>query len=297
MDTETLIWWVGLCAVSLLNVACWAMTTALVRRQSTGFAPEVWRVMKWQMLLSAGYVLGCAYRSVFPVYDIGRQVLVDTWLSSVIVGRSVATVAELCFAAQWALLLRSVAETSGSARGVLASRAIVPLIAIAELCSWYAVLTLSNLGHVFEESLWGLSAGLLVASVAVLWPRCKPAVKPALAVTGVAGLVYVVYIFQVDVPLYWGRWIADLDQGRAHLSLAQGIVDASQRWVVSHRWTDWQSEVIWMSLYFSVAVWFSIALIHFSSRFASRRSAVLIEPYAPRSIRRVHLPVATPSHH
>jgi hypothetical protein len=40
------------------------------------------------------------------------------------------------------------------------------------------------------------------------------------------------------------------------------VVDASGRWVVSHRWEDWKNEIAWMSLYFSVAVWLSIALIH-----------------------------------
>jgi hypothetical protein len=37
---------------------------------------------------------------------------------------------------------------------------------------------------------------------------------------------------------------------------------ASQRRVVSHHWHDWANEVVWMSLYFSVAVWLSIALVH-----------------------------------
>jgi hypothetical protein len=40
------------------------------------------------------------------------------------------------------------------------------------------------------------------------------------------------------------------------------VEDASGRWVVSHRWDDWKSEIAWMSLYFSVAVWMSISLIH-----------------------------------
>jgi len=44
--------------------------------------------------------------------------------------------------------------------------------------------------------------------------------------------------------------------------LAQGVLDVSGRWVVSHRWEDWKSEVAWMTLYFSVAVWLSIALVH-----------------------------------
>ena len=34
------------------------------------------------------------------------------------------------------------------------------------------------------------------------------------------------------------------------------------RWVVSHSWDIWKTEVVWMSLYFSVAVWLSVALIH-----------------------------------
>jgi hypothetical protein len=69
-------------------------------------------------------------------------------------------------------------------------------------------------------------------------------------------------MFLVDVPMYWSRWIADEANGRHYLSIAQGFLDVSNRWVVSHRWQDWQNEVPWMSLYFSVAVWFSISLIH-----------------------------------
>ena len=32
------------------------------------------------------------------------------------------------------------------------------------------------------------------------------------------------------------------------------------RWVVTHRFTPWQNEIAWMSLYFSVAVWASLML-------------------------------------
>ncbi len=224
--------------------------------------------MRLQMLLSAGYVLGCAYRSVFPVYDVQRLCLVDSWLSSVIVGRSVATFAELCFAAQWALLLRGVAQATGSPVGLKVSRMVVPMIAVAELCSWYAVLTTSNIGHVFEESIWGLCAALLVASLAFVWPRCRREVRPMLAAGCAIGLGYVVYMFEVDVPMYWARWVFDVDHGHQFLSIAQGLVDASARWVVSPRWADWKTEVVWMSLYFSVAVWLSIGLIHVPRFFA-----------------------------
>ena len=82
---------------------------------------------------------------------------------------------------------------------------------------------------------------------------------PVVPYVGV-GAGYVVYMFQIDVPMYWARWVADEALGRHYLPLAHGLADVSQRWVVSHDWAHWRTEVVWMSVYFSVAVWFSIAL-------------------------------------
>jgi len=83
-----------------------------------------------------------------------------------------------------------------------------------------------------------------------------------LALWCVAGTAYAAYMFLVDVPMYWTRWIADEASGRGYLGIADGAVDAASRWTVSHRWDDWKSEVVWMSVYFSAAVWISIGLVH-----------------------------------
>lgn len=262
MPNDTLVWWAGLCAVSLLNISAWAASAARVRRRKASLHPEVWDFARWQLLLSAGYVLGCAYRSVLPVFDVQRQCLFDTWLSSVMVGRSVATFAELCFAAQWALLLRSAATQADNRLARNVSTALVPLILVAELCSWHAVLTTSNFGHVLEESIWGLCAAGVALSLLVVRPRCPAALRPLLLLCSAVGLGYVAFMFSVDVPMYWARWVADEAAGRHYFSVAQGIIDASTRWVVSHRWEDWKSEVTWMTLYFSLAVWLSIGVVH-----------------------------------
>jgi len=273
MTENTLNWWLFLCAVSLLNVLAWTASAAVLRRRHA-LADPVTR-LSLQMLLSAGYVLGCAYRSAFPVFDVQRLCLFDSWLSSVAVGRSVATFAELCFAAQWALLLRGVARDTGSARHTAIATAVswlvVPLIAVAELFSWYSVLTTSNIGHVVEESIWGLCAALLVASFIYIWPHCERRARPLLAAGCALGVGYVIFMFQVDVPMYWSRWVLDSDHGRQYLSITQGLMDTSQRWIVSHRWEDWKSEVVWMSLYFSVAVWLSIGLMHAPVLWPARR--------------------------
>ena len=45
----------------------------------------------------------------------------------------------------------------------------------------------------------------------------------------------------------------------------EGLRDVSTRWVVTHDFAEWNDEIAWMSLYFSAAVWSSLALCVFSS--------------------------------
>jgi hypothetical protein len=212
-------------------------------------------------MLSAVYVFGCAFRSVLPVYDVPRLCLFDTWLSNVIVGRSVATVAELSFASQWAFLLYAAARASESSVARRVSLVLVPLIATAEVCSWYAVLTTSNRGHVAENSIWAISALLATGALVAILPRCAIPRRRVLFAWCIAGVAYVAFMFLFDVPTYWSRYVADEAAGRHYLSIAQGLADVSHRRVVSYRWEDWKTEVVWMTLYFSVAVWFSISLV------------------------------------
>ncbi|MBV8035871.1 hypothetical protein [Roseateles sp.] len=253
-------WWHLLCAIAGLNLVAWTASTAwLHRRRPDG---TTWPHQRLQLLLSALYVLGCGYRSVLPVFDVPRVVMVDSWASSVLVGRTVATLAELSFAAQWALLLRGAALATGQRAGMRLSHALLPLIALAELNSWYAVLTTRNIGHVVEETLWGVAALLSVLALLLLWPRATTRARRWLGLASVAGVLYAAYMFAVDVPMYWARWLADEAAGRAYPTLAAGVADAAHRWHVSHDWAHWRSEVVWMTLYFSVAVWISIALAH-----------------------------------
>src|SRR6202007_2257281 len=155
-------WWSLLTLVSGANIAVWFwLYRDLHQQPAIGSAPGTGLML----LLCAGYVFGCAFRSILPRADVQRICLFDTWLSSIAVGRSVATVAELCFAAQWALLLREYGRAGGSAFGRAAAPLTVPRIAVAECCSWYSVLPTSNIGHVAEESIWGLCGALITASL------------------------------------------------------------------------------------------------------------------------------------
>jgi hypothetical protein len=258
-------WWhVQLGSIALLNLVLWALSAAAVTRGQTLIPAESDAACVTQLLLSAAYMLGCAFRSVLPVYDIPRIVLIDSQLSSVIVGRSVATIAEMCFAAQWALILHRIALVTHSPLAYALSLAIVPLIILAEVCSWHSVLTTDQRGHMAENSLWGLSAVLVVISLAVIGPSRLGYLYLPMIAWSVGGAFYAAYIFFFDVPMYWTRWRADKKNGRRYLSIAQGVVDVRVRRVVSYTWKDWKNEILWMSLYFSFGVWSSISLVYAS---------------------------------
>ena len=261
VSTGVVAWWLFLCGAATVNIVAWSLTANTVARRQHGIPVDALARCKIQLALSGLYVLGCAFRSVLPVYDIPRLCLFDTFFSSVMVGRSVATVAELAFAAQWAVMLHATAESTSSATARIVSKLIMPMIITAEICSWTAVLTTSNLGHIFENSLWGAAGALGVVAIAAIIPKCAAVRRRAMAAWCVAGALYVAFMFSFDVPTYAARWSADQAAGKHYLTIAEGLQDVAHRRVVSHRWDDWKTEVVWMSLYFSAAVWISISLI------------------------------------
>jgi hypothetical protein len=262
MSVQVIVWSALLPVVALVNVIVWAMAARVLWRRQELLVTHVLASRRLQLVLSAGYVFGCAYRSVLPVFDVPRITLVDSILSTAAVGRSVATIAELCFIAQWALMLRDTSRATGGLLANAASRILIPLIVVAEVCSWYSVLTTSNLGHVFEESLWSVATALIVASLLANFPRWDARWRAASVWLAAAGMGYLIYLVFVDVPMYWSRWVADELAGKPYLSLEQGFANALVPHVVSYGLSVWKSEMASMAAYFSVAVWVSIWLVH-----------------------------------
>jgi hypothetical protein len=191
--------------------------------------------------------------------------LFDTWLSSVVVGRSVATVAEACFAAQWAIILYQLGTMTGADTTLNAALVILPLIVVAECFSWYAVLTKNYLGNAIENSIWAVAFFVVGIGLCRLLPEFDGSVRVVLAVAIVGIVGYLAFLMTIDVPMYLRRWRADVAAGSKLLRPLEGLRDVSTRWVVTHDPAEWKDEIAWMSLYFSAAVWASLALCVFYS--------------------------------
>ncbi len=258
--SNPLAWWWGvLTLVSGVNIAVWFVLYHQLHEQPTGRLDSTSSI-QLMLLLCAAYVFGCAFRSFLPRADVQRICLFDTWLSSVVVGRSVATVAEICFAAQWAIMLYQLGTMTGADTTLNAAWVIVPLILIAECFSWYAVLTTHYLGNAIENSIWAVAFFVIGIGLCRLLPEYDGLVRVVLAgaITGIAG--YLAFLMTVDVPMYLSRWRAKVADGGTHLRPLEGLRDVSTRWIVTHDLAHWKDEIAWMSLYFSAAVWASLAL-------------------------------------
>jgi hypothetical protein len=251
IDAETHRWWTFLRGASVVNGALLAATGALVPIDSP--------IRAAQIACAAIYVAVCAFRSFFPRVDLERTVLVDHPLSSIALGRSAATVAELAFTAQCALFVDALAGGVGWRHAV--AIVLVPLIAFAQGCCWLGVLTLDHRWHAAEEALWTVAMALLAVAFGTSFTAASPTVRAALILGGLAcmGAAYVMAV--VDIPMYLRRARDERAAGTPTLTVAAGVVDAVHRRHPTGAWAVWRREVLWMTPYFSVAVWISLALV------------------------------------
>ena len=258
-------WWGFLTLVSAANIAIWFMLYRQLPEYAAGSSGSRSGI-GLMLLLSAAYVFGCAFRSFLPRADVQRICLFDTWLSSIVVGRSVATVAEVAFAAQWAIIVHQLGTMAGADTTLNAAWVILPLIVIAECFSWYAVLTTNYLYNAIENSLWAVAFFIIGIGLCRLLPEFDGPVRVVLAVA-ITEIVFffLAFLMTIDVPMYLSRWRTEVGDGSTLLKPLEGLRDVSTRWIVTHDLAHWKDEIAWMSLYFSAAVWASLALCVFYS--------------------------------
>jgi hypothetical protein len=253
-DRLTLRWWQLFCAVSVGNIVLWNLAAWGLVRES-----DVYQTT--QLALSGFFVAACAFRSLLPRIDLERMCLWDVPLSSVIVGRTVATVAELCFAGQCALLLFKLSALTGSSVIGAIGLTVLPIIVVAELACWFAVATLNYIGHVVEEFLWSIMVSLVAAGLVLYWRHMTGAPPMWVPIGLIACAGTVALILMVDIPLYITRWRMGKRDGLRYLRVVEGLKDAVVRRRVTQTRDAWREEVLWMGLYFSAGVWVSLGII------------------------------------
>jgi hypothetical protein len=225
-----------------------------------------------QLSLSLIYVLVCAFRSFFPRIDLERYCLFDNALSSIVLGRTAATVAEMAFSIQCAALVSHLAamaplDALSELLVSIVANGLVPAVAVAQMFCWHSTLTLNFAGHAIEESIWAASQALVGVVLALVWRQlpdeCSGTMLSYGLAAGVVGeLAYVLFMVRVDIPMYVSRWHRDQQTKKKTLSLGAGFIDALTRRERTWHRHHWREEFAWLTAYFSVAVWISIAMAY-----------------------------------
>lgn len=246
MDKNTWVWWTGLRIVSVLNIGLLIITVS--------FAPETPNGLT-HLICAAIYTVVCAFRSFFPRVDLERTVLIDHPFSSIVLGRSCATVAEMAFTVQCAVFAASIATHNHWVPYVL-----LPLIAVAQLCCWTGVLTLNHLWHAAEELLWG--AAMILLAFVFIWALPGSGIFAVLLPLGIVGCAMGGFVMLIlDVPMYFKRRREAIQGGEKVFGIVEGFRDATTRREATGDWSVWKHEVAWMTPYFSACVWLSIAAV------------------------------------
>jgi len=226
------------------------------------------QAMKW---LAVPWVLECAYRACFPSLYLQRYAFWDTPLNSIIVDRTWACVGELSWSFQVAYALRQIDTDLTRGTGwvqVLAWLSFVIYVA-AECCSYYNTATTNELWAAIEVIVDAFSFVALAPAVWYLTYKSIAAPgkvwessgKIYLVSMSVLCVVYPYFNFCKDAPMYLARYRQDEKDHKRYFSFLPGLIDAAERRVPTQNYADWQADMSWMTVYFTLGAWQGIALM------------------------------------
>jgi len=194
---------------------------------------------------SLTYVLACAFRCSMPRDVVRNVALIDSKLSAVGIGRTVATVGEVAFAVQL-----------GTA---LDLPILAVLLSIAQCWCWCSVFSGRFIFNCVEQTHWA------VAACIVAYNGGQPGVR-------FAAVLFLLYLISVDIPQYYELHV---EQARAAKGVTTVRAEAppprcfnadvllrifSTPAVITDDIRVWRTELFWMTAYFGTAVWCSLLL-------------------------------------
>ncbi|CAJ1358896.1 unnamed protein product [Effrenium voratum] len=275
-------WWVTLFSIATFNIAMYAaLTFCYYSSFSTDAAVKAYQ--QFMKNVCAPYVFVCAYRSYMPAQYPLRYVWFDTPLSSILLVRSLAAVAEMCFIAQIAKALSFIENQVNDTNQrwgnfyhsfcQASAVAMVIIMFVAQCFSFAGTITKNNLWYACEEFNWGLAFAVGMPFFFVLsyqvfqlrketetpWTCSCNAMVYAVGMSAFC-LGYVPYMFVIDAPEYWQRYQDQLAEGFEFLNFWDGVKNAAFVRHHTHLEEVWQYATVWQTAYFSAAVWLSLLL-------------------------------------
>ena len=231
------------------------------------------------------YTYVCAIRGIYPRIEDSGLCAYDNTISKPIIGRTLATVAELSFAMFFVLLtktfLKDIFKINNNTNLLglkKINNVLFPLIILAQIFCWIGSITKDTQWNALEESLWAIFALVKVVIYSIMYyniykisnnklTNSIKLLKMLIPFIVIFMSVYFIYMVCIDVPLYIKK--SKNYKGKLN-SLFQGLKELSLCRVVTFSYKKWKNEIPWLTSYFTLAVWFAIFMLIFYNDYYSK---------------------------
>ena len=273
------LWHAGLCLVSLVNIYLCRRAIDAQRRDR----PERSRYDRAMAALCVPMTCVCAFRSLFCEDYATRDVWYDSPLNSILLHRLLSVCSELSWIGQVALAFGAVGGDlpSGGAWFKRAAGFLWACIVVAECCSCAGTVTTDRLFFLGEEGSWVVGFTVFLPFALALARRIPgdddswKAARRFARVLAVCVCCYVPWGWLSDVPSNYEAWRKDQAAGKRYFGFWDGLEDAATTRRETRAWDAWGHKLLWMTAYFTLGVWSSIALVSAPRKRSDKRIPLL----------------------
>lgn len=246
---NVILWWCFMTFISILNIM---IILFQYKNIKSNFEMELF-------FLAFIFVLVNAIRSIWLRRDTERICFFNTYISSPLLGRMLATISELCFVRLIILVFKKIIyRTDKNSNLNILLDGIFIAIVLAEIFSWRGCLTTNQKWNVIEESIWAFSSVVITFIAIILINKEKNhSIKKFLYYIIIATVLYETFMLTVDIPMYQKRCKNYSD----YLSIKDGILDMKDCKKISKKEEDWKEDAPWFTGYFTAGSWGAIILL------------------------------------
>lgn len=264
-DQKGELWNISLTFVSIINII-------IISYYYINYNVNMNQKHKFMTILVMIYVFVCAIRSIWPREEHGGLCFYNNLISSPLVGRTLATIAELSFALFLVILTNvfltdslNITKNNKITYLIKSNQILFPLIVLAQICCWIGVITKRAGWNAIEESLWSIFAigKIMIYSVLIYILNSNKKnkkikfLKILLPILIILYIIYALYMVCVDVPMYVNK----SNKNNKFYNFINGLKELSICRNITHSLKSWQGEIVWMSCYFTFAVWFCMSML------------------------------------
>jgi hypothetical protein len=228
-------------------------------------------------ILLANAIIFTGIRGIYPVLEGEKKCMYNN--ATPLVTRSCATIAEVSFGILIVLMvinmLKFIQKKDKNSIFTNLEKICYIIISfpiISNLNCWMGVSTNDNLFNSIEESLWTVYAVVLLAIMSFILKNLKSNIPKfnLINTTCISGIIllvlYISYMIIFDIPLYLKRYLYLIEDSNVE-KLNDGLRSMFECKNVTNKYSDWSSEIIWMTSYFTIWMFLLFGIYYINSQF------------------------------